>query len=327
LTILFSCAGRRVDLLHCFRRSAQELDLPVRILAADISPETSPACRAADRFFRVSPCSSPEFPEELLRICKSERVDLLIPTIDPELEVLADHARRFGDEGAHIAVSKPSIVRMARNKLLTQRFLTKLGMRTPRTTLFEEFIDAPGTWNFPVIVKPISGSSSIGLYKVEAVSHLANLPKSLPGYIAQELHSGQEYTVNLFFDAANLRCTIPHRRLEVRGGEVSKGRTERAPALMNAAERLGTALEGEAFGAICFQAILSEAGEAIIFEVNARFGGGYPLAHHAGAHFAKWLIEIASGQVCSASNNWRENVLMLRYDAALFFEMYEQAPA
>ena len=88
-----------------------------------------------------------------------------------------------------------------------------------------------------------------------------------------------------------------------------------------------TALEGEAFGAICFQAILSEAGEAIIFEVNARFGGGYPLAHHAGAHFAKWLIEIASGQVCSASNDWRENVLMLRYDAALFFETYEQAPA
>jgi carbamoyl-phosphate synthase large subunit len=42
------------------------------------------------------------------------------------------------------------------------------------------------------------------------------------------------------------------------------------------------------------------------------------LAHHAGATFAKWLLEEASGRPSSAHDNWREGVVMLRYDAAVF---------
>jgi carbamoyl-phosphate synthase large subunit len=55
-----------------------------------------------------------------------------------------------------------------------------------------------------------------------------------------------------------------------------------------------------------------------VFEINARFGGGYPLAHHAGATFARWLLEEAVGLEPTCHNDWRDGVRMLRYDAALF---------
>ena len=59
-------------------------------------------------------------------------------------------------------------------------------------------------------------------------------------------------------------------------------------------------------------------GSAGIFEVNARFGGGYPLAHEAGAHFTQWLLEEVAGLPSTASARWEEGGLLLRYDAAFF---------
>jgi carbamoyl-phosphate synthase large subunit len=55
-----------------------------------------------------------------------------------------------------------------------------------------------------------------------------------------------------------------------------------------------------------------------VFEINARLGGGYPLAHQAGATFTKWLLEEALGLPCTAVDTWRAGVEMLRYDTAVF---------
>jgi carbamoyl-phosphate synthase large subunit len=167
------------------------------------------------------------------------------------------------------------------------------------------------------MVKPRAGSSSVGIRVLSSPDELAELCGS-PDYLAQELLRGEEYTVNLFFDrSGRLRCAIPHQRYEVRGGEVAKGITRRHPELEAIAGALGETLPG-ARGALCFQAIVDQAGRAVVFELNARFGGGYPLAHHAGARFAQWLLEETTGRPCSAHNGWQDGVLMLRYDQAVF---------
>ena len=87
---------------------------------------------------------------------------------------------------------------------------------------------------------------------------------------------------------------------------------------MQLAEALGALMAAKAYGPICAQAIENEAKEAAVIEINARFGGGYPLAHKAGAEFARWLLELHLGIPCSANNDWQKNLAMLRYDAALF---------
>jgi carbamoyl-phosphate synthase large subunit len=167
------------------------------------------------------------------------------------------------------------------------------------------------------MIKPRAGSSSVGIRVVSAPERLAELGAS-PDYLAQELLQGEEYTVNLFFDATGrLRCAIPHLRCEVRAGEVAKGITRRHPELEAIARALGETLPG-ARGALCFQAIVDAAGRAVVFELNARFGGGYPLAHRAGACFAQWLLEETTGRPSSAHNHWHDGVLMLRHDHAIF---------
>jgi len=253
-----------------------------------------------------------------LEICRKEQVKLLVPTIDTELPVLSAHRADFAAVGTRVVVSAPEVVGLARDKLATARMLAAAGIMTPRTLAWDEFIRDPSQLREPVIAKPTGGSSSIGLIKPARATDLRGLDGR--GYLVQELWRGREYTVNIFFDASGqLRCAVPHERMEVRAGEVSKGRTERVPTLAAAARNLAAVLPG-AYGPLCFQAIVTPAGECCVFEINARFGGGYPLAHHAGARFAQWLLEEVAGLPSTANDDWKAGVTMLRYDAAVFVD-------
>jgi len=273
---------------------------------------------AADAAFDVPACTESTFIPALLEICARERVHLLVPTIDPELLPLARSISAFKTIGTEVAISAPEVIAMARNKIETTRFFQKIGLNTPRTALLGDVQPAAGSWTFPLLAKPIDGSSSTGFQVLPSVAALQAFSPAPGNTVVQQYIAGREYTVNLFFDRNGLRCAIPHLRLETRGGEVSKGVTERLPSLMEAAARIGEALTGKAYGPLCFQAIVSRENIPYLIDLNARFGGGYPLAHRAGARFSQWLIEFVLNRASSANQTWQEGILMVRYDAAMF---------
>ena len=65
----------------------------------------------------------------------------------------------------------------------------------------------------------------------------------------------------------------------------------------------------------------SECQQPEVIEINARFGGGYPLSYAAGADFPAWLLEDVLGLSSSANaDGWRDGVVMLRYDDAVFVD-------
>jgi carbamoyl-phosphate synthase large subunit len=120
-------------------------------------------------------------------------------------------------------------------------------------------------------------------------------------------------------------CAVPRRRIEVRAGEVSKGVTVRSPRLQDLAARICAALPG-AFGTITIQVFVDgepddpDADLAVI-EINARYGGGFPLALEAGAEFPRWQLEELLGLPSTAqADRWRDGLVMLRYDAAVFVD-------
>lgn len=316
MNVLLTSAGRRVQLLENFRAAGAETGTAVRVLAVDLNPDLSAACHAADARWQVPRCADPEYVPELVRLCARERVDLLVPTIDPELLVLSRSADAFREVGTRVVVPAPEIVALAGDKLRTAEVLATAGISTPATLRLGEYLENPGRLPGTVIAKPNGGSASIGLVRPKTVADLAGLDRE--SYIVQARCAGPEYTVNVFFDqGGNLRCAVPHQRLEVRSGEVSKGVTRRVAVLEEIAGRLARALTGLR-GALCFQAFETGPQQFTVFEINARFGGGYPLAHRAGATFTTWLVQEALGQRCTAHNDWREGVTMLRYDAAVF---------
>lgn len=317
LRVLVCSAGRRVGLLRAFRASAGALGVDLQIFACDIEPEWSSACLDADYAFAVPPATSWGYAEALLDLCERYGIALVVPTIDTELMVLSLARDHFAAIGTSVAVSGPKLIEMARDKLATARFLAAAGIPAPRTASTQEILEDDTRWPWPLLAKPRHGSSSRGIRVVRDRSEVASLEASEP-YIVQEMLRGREFTVNLFFDdAGELRCAVPHERLRVRAGEVEKGVTVRDPVLCNLARSLAAALDRPS-GALCFQAIKSDDGRASLFEINARFGGGYPLAHRAGATFARWLIEERLDLPRSAADDWQSELVMLRFDDAVF---------
>ena len=310
-------AGRRVELLHSLRTDARSLNYEIDVTAIDVNPHLSAACAVAEHVHAVPRCTEPDYIEQLLQICSSTGVQILIPTIYTEFQVLAENRDLFAKNGTKIVVSDEEAIRVARDKNLTARVLHQAKIPSPKTLLLTELLQEKQSINYPVVLKRIDGSSSIGLCFSENLAEINALRLDESSYIAQEKCLGPEYTINCYVDQQGcLRAAVSHRRIETRGGEVSKGVTERRADLHQLAHQIVKALPGLR-GPFCFQAILTKEGP-VVFEINARFGGGYPLAHAAGATFGKWLMQETLGMHCTANDDWQDGLLMLRYDAAVF---------
>ena len=320
ITILFSSAGRRVELIRCFRQAAEALEVVCRIVAVDLAPEWSPACQIVDAAFSVPRCSSVEFLPAIREICQREQVQLIVPTIDPELPVYAKHAAAFAAAGTRVLTPEAAFVTLAGDKFETVRFLQRCNIAAPQTWLVEDSIDLP-TVVYPLIAKPRQGSASRGVHRLEHPKALRQFLDTLctsdkGEYVLQTLCAGRELTVHAFYRAGKLVCTVPHYRKFVRAGEVCFAETVACPAAQAAAEGMASGFAGLS-GVICFQGFANEDSFQVT-EINARFGGGYPLADAAGGRFARWLIQESLGMEPEGTPEVQVGLRMLRYDAAVF---------
>lgn len=316
--ILITSAGKRCQLIECFRADALSLNLTTHIIAADLNPSMSPACQIADEAVTVPRCTDPSYIDALLDICIKYSITLLVPTIDTELPLLATAKPRFDAHGIHLAISTPAAIALSQDKYSTCTKSGSHGIPTPRSAMLSSFEPEDKSWNYPLILKPNAGSNSQGLAWASSPDKIPNVgdPSS---YLVQECLSGTEYTTNCYFDqSGKLLAAVPHERVEVRGGEVSKAITRKIPQLEDIARRIEKSDMGWR-GPICFQTIEVE-DQHYLFEINARFGGGFPVAHRAGASFTKWLIQESLALPIASIRSWKDGVTMLRYDTAVYLD-------
>jgi carbamoyl-phosphate synthase large subunit len=321
--ILLSSAGRRVTLLNLFKKATHALCLPGEIIATDASPLAA-AWQQADLRYLVPQCDAPEYVDAMMNICRRHEVKLVVPTIDPELSILAANRRRFEAIGTTVLVSSADCIHIAGDKVHTNRWLVDNGFPTVEQTSVPEALANPDAWAPPLIAKPRNGSSSIGVIRAADRSVLEQLMRCTD-YIVQTVAAGHEHTVDVLVTRqGHAVCAVPRRRIEVRAGEVSKAVTVRSPAMESLAAAVCERLPG-AYGAFNVQMFEADDGTLAIVEINARFGGGFPLASEAGADYPRWILEELVGATSTASAGaWKANVGMLRYDAEFFFD-YERA--
>ena len=110
---------------------------------------------------------------------------------------------------------------------------------------------------------------------------------------------------------------VPHLRRFVRSGEVCFAQTVRIPEFSDIAKKIESILKG-IYGTICFQGFQDLDGDLRIFEINARFGGGYPICDRAGGTFARWILQETMGLEPDYHDDWIDGLRMMRYDAAVF---------
>jgi carbamoyl-phosphate synthase large subunit len=312
--VLISSAGRRIGLLECMQDALKGTG---RIGIIDCSL-TAPAAHLADGAWIVPPCNSPLFLGEVLDLCVREHVSVLIPTIDPELPIYASARNQFETAGTTVCISSADTVRIGTDKVATHEWLSRNGFPTVRQGSPTEVLRTKSAWALPLIAKPRNGSGSIGVRLIFSWQELELLEAANQNCIVQEKADGHEFTINVYVSReSECVCTVPHRRMEVRAGEVSKGITVKDSRLMSLGRRIAESLPG-AYGPMNIQCFMDDSGDLKVIEINPRFGGGYPLAHKAGAPFAAWIIDELEGRKLSYLGDWQDGLAMLRYDHAVY---------
>lgn len=319
MNILLTSVGRRVELLKAFRQSMYRSKIAGKIITADLK-SSAPASFLADTAELVPRIDDPHYIDRLLDICDQHQIDLLIPLIDTELNLLSLHEQKFRDRGVTVLISSAAVNDICYGKDKTGLFFKTIGVRTPKIYQLEEVTDL----DFPVIIKPNTGSASVGVYRIKNRTELNFFVNYVEDAIIQELIDGDEYTIDMLVDFKGKAISIvPRLRLEARAGESSKGTTVKNPALIAAAKHVVESLPG-AIGCITVQCFLQPNGEIVFIEINPRFGGGYPLAYRAGADFPLWLFQLCAGEYPQvAIDEWEDGLSMYRYDDAIFVKAGE----
>ncbi len=325
LNILFTCVGRRVELITAFRRAGGSLGVPLTVHGADAT-RFSPAMYHCDRRHLVPTIASGRLIDALCSLVRRHKIRLLIPTIDTELPALAEARDRFAELGCCALVSSPRVVDICRDKLATHRALRAAGMDTPDTWPWAEVVDRADL-RFPMYLKPRAGSAAKGNFVAHDRDELRVFGRLVPQAIVQEFVEGVEHTLDIYagFDGV-ARCAVPRRRLEVRTGEVSKALVVKAADIMAVGRRVVEVL-GECRGVVTVQCMVTAERRIRVIEINPRFGGGAPLAIHAGADFPKWILaELLGRNPRIRSAGFRDDVAMLRYDRSVFLVNASKRP-
>jgi len=322
ISILFTCIGRRVSLLNSFRRAARQLKINTSLLGTDTTALSS-ALQLCDKGFLVKPITHAGYIKQLLTIVKTNRVKLLVPTVDLDLKLLAQNKPKFAAMGCCVLVSTPEVVDICQDKRKTYSFLIKNGFDTPATMSVRAALSKKKL-NWPCFLKPWDGYASRGNAPVNNRKELLFFAGRIPNCIVQEFIEGTEHTCDVYVDfCLKVRCVVPRKRIEVRAGEVSKSQVVKHPAIMREAARLVEKL-GAGPGVITLQLFLTGDDKVKFIEINPRFGGGVPLSIKAGANFPKWILqELLASKVNIRFDGFKDNLVMLRYDDEVWIENFK----
>ena len=115
INILFTGAGRRVELIQAFRQASLSLGITTKIYGADMCL-TAPALAYCDYTRKVCGMSEPQYIYQLINICKKDKIDVLIPTIDNDLLILSRNKELFLELGVRVLVSDSDKIAICRDK-------------------------------------------------------------------------------------------------------------------------------------------------------------------------------------------------------------------
>lgn len=313
INILILSAGRRVELIKCFKEAAKVLNIYSNIITTEIS-EIAPAIYFGDKNYIVPKVSEDEYINSIINICNKENIRLIIPTTDVELYKLSRSKKDIEERTrAKVLVSDEKVIDICRNKINTAKFFYENGFKTPK--LIRKYDIDNKNYEFPLFIKPINGSSSINAFKIENEKELRFFVDYVKNPIVQKFIYGKEYSVDSFLDFdSNIITIVPRERISVRGGEVSKGKIVKDRKIIETVKKILYILKP--IGHITIQCIKYN-NDINFIEINPRFGGGAPMTMKAGANSAINLYKLILGNKLSYTEEYKENVTFLRYDESI----------
>ncbi|WP_184665030.1 ATP-grasp domain-containing protein [Texcoconibacillus texcoconensis] len=171
-----------------------------------------------------------------------------------------------------------------------------------------------GYINYPVFIKPVKGSASISISKVNSKEEVELLFRRFDNLMIQEFMDGIEYGADVYIDLlSNEPVSIfIKEKLKMRAGETDKSVSVKDEHLF---ELITDFVKVAGFKGIIDINVFKVNGEYYISEVNPRFGGGYPYAYECGVNVPEMIIHnILGNENDDLIGRYDEGVYMMKFN-------------
>jgi len=288
-----------------------------KLIATDLSP-VAPALFFADKTYLVPRITDEGYFDRILEICKENDVRAITTLIDPEIEILANHREELLERGILPLCPANWTAKLCFNKYEMFKHLQAKGVRTVLTyNTIESFKEGleKGEVSFPVFMKPISGSGSVGIGRCDTMEEV--MEKWNDGkftYIIQELMTEGDCDADVYVDCISHKpvAIFSKKKIESRIGGASKTISYKDPKLFDFVKEVCSVLE---LNGPCDMDFFIKGGEYYLSEINPRFGGAYLHAYGAGVDFIQLILNNIHGKEnTSIIGQYDEDVIMMMYD-------------
>lgn len=311
--VLLLSVGTRNKIVRYFKEEFKSVG---KIIATDMS-ELAPAIYEADKYYIVPPIFAENYLNVIYDICKKEAIGAVLSLIDPELSLLAKNEKIFKDLGVTVIGSPYEVCEMSLDKMKMYQWLKNSGFCCAKSYADKNLFYCDLKKNkidFPVFVKPIKGSASVAINKVNQIETIELLFGNSSDMMIQEFLNGQEIGADVYIDIISKEVVsiFTKKKLAMRAGETDKSVSFKNEKLFSIIEQF---VKEVGFSGPIDIDIFDIGGRYYISEVNPRFGGGYPHAYECGCNHIKLIKNNLEGKVNEAQIGiYDSGVYMMKYN-------------
>lgn len=275
----------------------------------------------ADKSYVIPFANKNTYLEEVKKIIKEEKIELVLIGTDVELPIFAESCRIIEKEcNCKIVISPESVIEIANDKWLTAEFLRKNNYPYPKSALtsdkegMKRLVREAG---FPFIAKPVDGARSKGLKTIknsEDLDYVLSYPNNM---VVQEKISEDkgEFTTGCIVIDGKCKAVVSMVR-DLRDGNTWRAYRNQTTSyditIAQIAERLGVE------GPVNFQYRIKN-DKPVIFEINGRFSGTTPLRLIFGFNEVEAIVEYYLNGNAIVKPNLKEGTI-LRTFSDVFIE-------
>lgn len=264
----------------------------LHLIAADVHADAV-GRHWADRFAQAPLTADPGYGAWLGDLIAAERVDLIIPGIEQDVDWLAGVAGApppVLPGGVRLALNNPDLIRLAGDKWAMARALADRDLPGQiESRVAGDFDTLAGALGLPFLMKPRRGYAGKGIVRVAAPRDFAPMAARLGAeYMAQPIvgTDDAEYTVSVFCDGGGaVRAGLALRRRLAPDGSTAKAAVADMAPFRAAIDRLADAFKPQ--GPTNFQFRLTEDGPKLL-EINPRISSATSLRAAFGMNEA-WM--------------------------------------
>jgi carbamoyl-phosphate synthase large subunit len=304
INVLFLGGGKRVSFAEIFLETARRLGREITLYTYELS-RNIPISQLAEVIIGLR-ADDPGLAEHLTAIIKEKKIDVIIPLIDPLIDIVAT----LKSSCLYAPIPDREMCQTFLNKKLAESWFIKNGFRVPTKTQ-----------NFPLIARPCLGSASKGIVIIKSEEEYRCFQKrsDQDKYLVQRYIDGEEYTVDAFTSQNGvIKAVGPRLRIEVAGGEVVRSITVRDQNLIELSTNI--IAKANLSGCINLQFIKERYDDSYYcMEINTRPGGGCILSIKAGANFPEMILKEFLNQEIPAVNDWTNQLMMCRAHREYYF--------